>query len=124
VKVFNIENTKRNANTDVLTSYMLISPQNAFSKNLSIQLSFIPIGSEQPIHAHEPEQVYYIVKGQGLMSIDNESREVSAGDSILIPSNSNHGMKNIGNKTLEYLTANSPVFQKEYEDSLWSKEPH
>ena len=84
----------------------------------------MPIGSEQPIHSHEPEQCYYIIKGQGLMIIEDESKEVSDGDAVLIPSNRKHGIKNIGNTILEYLTANSPVFSEEYEDSLWPAEPN
>jgi mannose-6-phosphate isomerase-like protein (cupin superfamily) len=80
-------------------------------------------GSGQPIHAHDPEQCYYIIKGTGLMIIEDETREVTSGDAIYIPSNRKHGIKNIGDMTLEYLTANSPVFTKDYEDSLWPSDP-
>jgi quercetin dioxygenase-like cupin family protein len=91
--------------------------------NLSIQISTIPKGSGQPIHAHDPEQCYYIIKGTGLMIIEDETREVTSGDAIYIPSNKKHGIKNIGDMALEYLTANSPAFTKDYEDSLWLSEP-
>ena len=80
----------------ILSSWMLISPNNTASQNLSLQISEIPIGSEQPIHNHEPEQCYYIIKGKGLMVIENESQEVKAGDAIFIPSNLKHGIKNLG----------------------------
>ncbi len=102
---------------------MLISPNNTASKNLSLQISEIPIGSEQPIHNHEPEQCYYIIKGKGLMFIENESQEVKAGDAIFIPSDFKHGIKNLGNEVLEYITANAPLFSKEYEATLWPSAP-
>ncbi len=107
----------------ILSSWMLISPNNTASQNLSLQISEIPIGSEQPIHNHEPEQCYYIIKGKGLMVIENESQEVKAGDAIFIPSNLKHGIKNLGNEGLEYITANAPVFSKEYEVALWPAAP-
>ncbi len=53
------------------------------------------------------------------MIIEDETMEVRSGDAIYIPSNKNHGIKNIGDEVLEYLTANSPVFTKEYEERLW-----
>jgi mannose-6-phosphate isomerase-like protein (cupin superfamily) len=57
------------------------------------------------------------------MIIEDETREVTSGDAIYIPSNKKHGIKNIGNMDLEYLTANSTAFTKDYEDSLWLSEP-
>jgi mannose-6-phosphate isomerase-like protein (cupin superfamily) len=123
MEIFNKSNSKNTGSLEILTSYMLISPQNSSTKNLSIQISLVPIGSEQPIHAHEPDQCYYVIKGKGLMIIENETREVSSGDAIYIPSNKKHGIKNIGDEVFEYLTANSPVFTKEYEDALWPANP-
>jgi len=123
MEVFNKTNSRNTGNLEILTSYMLISPQNSSTKNLSIQISLVTVGSGQPIHAHGPEQCYYVVKGKGLVIIENETREVSSGDAVYIPPNKKHGIKNIGDESLEYLTANSPVFTKEYEDALWPADP-
>ncbi len=123
MEIFNKNNSRNTGNLEILTSHMLISPQNSSTRNLSIQISTIPQGSEQPIHAHDPEQCYYIIQGTGLLIIEDDVREVTAGDAIYIPSNKKHGIKNIGDAALEYLTANSPVFTKEYEESLWPVKP-
>ena len=123
MEIFNKKNSKNTGSLEILTSYMLISPQSSSTNHVSIQISDIPVGSAQPIHAHEPEQCYYIIKGQGLMTIEDETEEVTLGDAIFIPSNNKHAIKNIGNEVLEYLTANAPVFRKEYEDSLWPSDP-
>jgi mannose-6-phosphate isomerase-like protein (cupin superfamily) len=123
MEIFNKNNSRNTGKLEILTSHMLISPQNSSTKNLSIQVSTIPRGSEQPIHAHDPEQCYYIIKGIGLMMIEDETREVTPGDAVYIPSNKKHGIKNIGDDALEYLTANSPPFTKDYEDSLWPSDP-
>ena len=123
MEVFNRRNSKNTGRLEILTSFMLISPQNTSSQRISLQVSEVPVGSEQPIHAHEPEQCYYLIKGKGLMIVEDEAREVTSGDAVFIPSNKKHGIKNTGNVVLEYLTANSPVFKKEYEDSLWPAVP-
>ncbi len=57
------------------------------------------------------------------MIIENESQEVKAGDAILIPSNFKHGIKNLGKEILEYITANAPVFSKEYAAHMWQTAP-
>jgi mannose-6-phosphate isomerase-like protein (cupin superfamily) len=119
MEIFNKSNSRNTGKLEILTSHMLISPQNSLTKNLSIQISTIPRGSAQPIHAHDPEQCYYIIKGTGLMIIEGVTGEVTSGDAIYIPSNKKHGIKNTGDMALEYLTANSPAFTKDYEDSLW-----
>jgi mannose-6-phosphate isomerase-like protein (cupin superfamily) len=123
MEIFNKSNSRNTGKLEILTSHMLISPQNSSTRNLSIQISTIPKGSGQPIHAHDPEQCYYIIKGTGLMIIEDETREVKSGDAIYIPSNNKHGIKNIGDGALAYLTANSPAFTKDYEDSLWPSDP-
>lgn len=123
MEIFNKGNSRNTGKLDILTSHMLISPQSSSTKNLSVQISTIPRGSEQPIHAHEPEQCYYIINGTGLMMIEDETREVSSGDAIYIPPNKKHGIKNVGDTALAYLTANSPVFTKDYEDLFWPSGP-
>ena len=105
----------------MLSSYMLIGRRN--TKNISIQISDIPLNSQQPPHKHEPEQCYYIIKGKGLMKIEDEEKIVGPGDAIYIPSNREHGIKNIGNEVLEYLTANTPAFDPDYERKLWPNRP-
>ena len=57
------------------------------------------------------------------MTIEDESRRVAAGDAIYIPPNLKHGIKNIGDDVLEYLTANAPVFSDQYESALWPSVP-
>ncbi len=123
MEVFNRANSKNTGSLQTLTSWLLISPQNSPTRHVSIQVSEVPVASEQPVHSHGPEQCYYIVKGKGLMIIDGETREVTEGDAIYIPSNRKHGIKNTGTVALEYLTANSPAFDKEHENRLWPADP-
>lgn len=119
MEVFNKNNTYNTGTLEILTSYMLIGSRNVKGTKISIQISFIPAHSGQPIHNHEPEQCYYIIRGKGLMIIENEQELVGPGDAIFIPSNKKHGIKNIGTELLEYVTANTPAFDETYEQKLW-----
>lgn len=117
--VFNRNNTYNTGDLLILKSYMLIGRVNTPAKDVSIQISEIPVNSEQPLHRHAPEQCYYIIRGRGLMIIDGEERVLEAGNAVYIPSNKDHGIKNIGSEVLEYLTANSPAFDADREKALW-----
>ncbi len=123
MKIFNRSNSKNTGSLPILTSWMLIGSQNSSAQAISMQISEIPIGSEQPIHNHGPEQCYYIIRGKGLMIIEEETRDVHAGDAVYIPSNMKHGIKNLGDDVLEYLTVNSPMFVEQYENNLWPADP-
>jgi len=123
MKIFNRGNSKSTGNLPALNSWMLVGSRNSSAQSVSIQVSEIPVGSEQPLHHHMPEQCYYIIKGKGLMIIEEEMHEVCAGDAVYIPSNKKHGIKNLGDDVLEYLTANSPMFDEHYENNLWPSDP-
>lgn len=123
MEIFNRSRSRSTGQLPVLTSWMLISPQNSSTQNLSVQVSEVPVGSQQPVHSHKPEQCYYIIRGRGLMIVEDETSEVSAGDAVYIPPNRKHGIRNLGDDVLEYLTANSPVFTRQYEDTLWPADP-
>jgi mannose-6-phosphate isomerase-like protein (cupin superfamily) len=120
---FNRKNTYNTGDLKILSSCMLIGRGNTPTKNISIQISDIPVSSQQPPHKHEPEQCYYIIKGKGLIKIEDEEKIVGPGDAIYIPSNKEHGIKNIGDEVLEYLTANAPAFGPDYEKRLWPNRP-
>ncbi len=118
-----ISNQAPEANTINYTT--LISPENSSSKNLSIQISILPPEQEQPYHAHEPEQCYYILKGKGAILIEEEIKEVVEGDAIYIPSNQKHGIKNTGDTVLEYLSFNTPMSLASHKlgKMQWNVEP-
>lgn len=123
MEIFNRSNSKSTGNLPLLTSWMLISPRNSSARAMSMQISEVPAGSSQPLHHHGPEQCYYIIRGKGLMVIEDETRDVSAGDAVCIPADKMHGIKNTGEDVLEYLTANSPAFSETYESTLWPADP-
>ena len=97
---------------------LLVGELNSGSTKISIQITDVEPNEMQFLHSHTQEQCYYILTGNGLMIIDEESEKVKDGDAIFIPSGAAHGIKNIGLTTLTYLTANQ-AFGKQREIELW-----
>ena len=71
----------------------------------------LPPGKAVTPHTHEVlEEIYYILSGSGVMTIDAESREVSAGDAIYIPKQHRHTLMNTGDEDMKILLVCGPAF--------------
>ena len=69
-----------------------------------------------PHHHREMEEIYYILDGQGVMTVGSEQCEVSAGDAIFVPRNHRHSLRNTGELPIRLLVACGPAFS--YEDQI------
>lgn len=67
----------------------------------------------KPHYHKERDEVYYIVKGRGIMRVNEEKRDVKEGDVILIPKGSVHSLKNTEKEALILVFASSPPFAPE-----------
>ena len=59
---------------DNITSYLLVSKRTCDSGNLAVTLVEMEPGGVQHIHDHKPEQMYYILEGSGVMTVDDERK--------------------------------------------------
>ena len=66
-------------------------------------------------HALETSEIYYILQGNGLMYINDEQSEVSAGHIIYIAPKSRQCIKNIGTEDLIFLCIVDPAWRVEDE---------
>jgi len=57
-------------------------------------------GSAIGYHLQKEDEVYYIVSGEGVMKMNDETFKVKAGDAILTRPGSSHGLRQAGNKDL------------------------
>ncbi len=69
-----------------------------------------------PHKFHEASEVYYILKGKGLMHIDDETAEVSPGDTIYIPPRAVQWIENKGSDDLEFLCIVDPAWKPDAEE--------
>ena len=56
-------------------------------------------------HRHEPSEIYYVLSGEGTLTVDGVDHLVSAGTAVYIPSNSEHGIRNDGERPLRFFYA-------------------
>ena len=109
-----------------ITSYLLASPRTCGAEHLTLTLVEIAPGGEQRIHRHDPEQIYFVFEGGGLMTVGDNEERVTAGDCIFIPAGVRHGLKNGGQAVLKYVSATAPPFTLEELRTFWplgSEEP-
>ncbi|HJO92509.1 MAG TPA: cupin domain-containing protein [Victivallales bacterium] len=88
----------KNDNSDIMAAYSYQLPNEEVKR-----------------HIHKTsDAIYYILKGTGLMTIEDETETIKAGDTIFIPKNAEHEMKNNGSSNLEYM-----VFAKSEFDTVF-----
>jgi quercetin dioxygenase-like cupin family protein len=54
-------------------------------------------------HRHAPSEIYYVLGGEGTLSIDGRDHQVRVGTAAYIPGNSEHAIRNTGNDELRFF---------------------
>lgn len=75
-----------------------------------------PNENSLPHKFFEASEVYYILKGKGIMHIDDEIAEVLPGDTIYIPPQAVQWIESIGTENLEFLCIVDPAWQPDAEE--------
>ncbi len=74
------------------------------SNGLSCGYLQVDPNAELPLHYHREQEIYIITQGNAeLLTGANSSRAVTAGDTIYIPENSWHGIKNVRRSVVEFI---------------------
>ncbi|RPI56814.1 MAG: cupin domain-containing protein [Acidobacteria bacterium] len=78
-----------------------------FSKTPNLKLVFrkraFKPGSAIGYHVQREDEIYYVLSGRGVMTIDGKEFEVGPGDAILTRPGSSHGLKQVGKEDLVIL---------------------
>ncbi len=90
-------------------SKMLVRPETAGSKLVDFRIStYQPMAHVEP-HTHKvQEQIYHILKGEGLMELDGERQVVRPGDFIFIPPGIEHAIYNTGSMDITFFVITTP----------------
>ena len=89
----------------------ILDRTNSTAANQSLAEATLPPGAETGEHCHpRTEEIYYILRGLGLMTLKGEGREIGPGDGILIPPATRHRIRNIGQEPLVFLCCCSPPY--------------
>ena len=78
-----------------------------FSKTPNLKLVFrkraFKPGSAIGYHLQREDEIYYVLSGRGMMTVDGKEFEVGPGDAVLTRPGSSHGLKQIGKEDLVIL---------------------
>jgi mannose-6-phosphate isomerase-like protein (cupin superfamily) len=95
----------------------LLAHRNSCIRNQTLAEARLPVSASTTPHRHpKTEEIYYILQGQGLMQVGQETSSVVPGDAIAIPPGELHTITNTGSEILLFLCCCAPGY--EHEDTL------
>jgi quercetin dioxygenase-like cupin family protein len=83
----------------------LISAGRTASSALTMGVGRWPPGATLSEHRHRQPEVYLVLEGSGLVTIDGSTRRVDAGAGVFIPANAAHSVQCTGDSDLEIAYA-------------------
>ncbi|MSQ55855.1 MAG: cupin domain-containing protein [Betaproteobacteria bacterium] len=91
-------------------SKALVGPDNAGSKLLDFRISrYAPKAFvEEHVHAVQ-EQVYYVLEGEGILTLDKQEHLMRAHDYVYVPPGVRHSFANTGLDGLVFLVVTTPA---------------
>jgi len=92
----------------------ILDRTNSSAANQSLAEATLPPGAATAPHRHpRTEEIYYILRGAGRMTVGTEHRGVGPGDGILIPPGTRHTIQNVGREPLVFLCCCAPPYTHE-----------
>ena len=89
----------------------LIHPDSDMRAQMSLAEAMVLPGRGTALHIHgRSQEIYHITRGCGVMSLGAKDFNVGPGDSILIPTGTQHKVKNTGDEPLKILCCCCPPY--------------
>ncbi|MBI4670884.1 MAG: cupin domain-containing protein [Chloroflexi bacterium] len=73
--------------------------------SLTVGVALVHPGDALNPHHHAPSEIYFILRGEGVMTLGETEQLVRAGDAVFIPGNVRHGIANRSAQAVEFLYA-------------------
>jgi len=90
----------------------LMHPQVHGNTQQSLAEAILPVGGRSFRHQHLlSEEVYYILEGEGRLTVGSEIANVAVGDAVCIPPAIEHWIENTGTTVLRFLCCASPPYR-------------
>jgi quercetin dioxygenase-like cupin family protein len=88
-----------------LTWRTLLSGDRTPTAQMTLGVTEVGPGQPNPFHPHRHAQaeIYYVLSGEGIVSIGGVEHPLRAGSSVFIPGDVWHGARNTGRDTLRLL---------------------
>jgi quercetin dioxygenase-like cupin family protein len=73
------------------------------SNGVTCGVAVVEAGGFLAPHRHQPTEVYHILEGQSLVTINGTDHHVAKGDTVFIPPMAEHGIRNISAARMRLL---------------------
>jgi len=97
---------------------LLHPDRDAAEISYSLAVAWLNPGERSEAHRLKTAEVYYVVRGSGVMHVGEEATEVMAGDAVYIPPDSVQWLENTGTEEIEFLCIVDPAWRPEDEQIL------
>jgi mannose-6-phosphate isomerase-like protein (cupin superfamily) len=97
---------------------LLHPARDAAAIRYSLAVAWLAPGKQSQAHRLKTAEVYYLIRGSGVMHIGEEAAEVTAGDAVYIPPGSVQWLENTGKGKIEFLCIVDPAWRPEDEKAL------
>ncbi len=97
---------------------LLHPSRDAVAVRYSLAAAWLAPGKRSQAHRLKTAEVYYLVRGSGVMHIGQEEAKVNAGDAVYIPPGSIQWFENSGTEEIEFICIVDPAWQPEDEEVL------
>lgn len=84
----------------------------------SLAIAEVEPGESSYRHRLEQTEVYYLLEGQGLMHINDETQAVKSGDAVFIPARAVQWIENLGSTTLRFIALVNPPWDEAGDERL------
>jgi mannose-6-phosphate isomerase-like protein (cupin superfamily) len=90
----------------------LLAYRNSCIRNQSLAEARLPPGTSTTPHHHiQAEEIYYILEGEAVMRLGEQTERVGPGDAIAIPPGTIHQITNVGQGVLRILCCCAPAYE-------------
>lgn len=97
---------------------LLHPARDAVTCRCSVARARLRVGQCSQLHALASTEIYYILAGKGRMEIDEETRIVKTGDTVVIPPHGRQRIESLGPDELQFLCIVDPPWRPEDEQIL------
>jgi mannose-6-phosphate isomerase-like protein (cupin superfamily) len=92
--------------------------RDAVAVRYSLAVAWLAPGKRSQAHRLKTAEVYYLVRGNGVMHIGDEAVKIEAGDAVHIPPESVQWLENTGMDDIEFVCIVDPAWRPEDEQVL------
>lgn len=90
----------------------ILAPRNSVIARQSLAEATLPTGQTTEAHRHPAtEEIYYVLRGEGLIRLGDEERAIGPGDGVAIAPGTPHQIRNTGAADLVFLCCCVPAYE-------------